>query len=214
MVEKLATGWLAARDGDEVTVRLGLPAEFVRRAAEVTYDAFREKYDPLMGDREHTVAVLTKDFDRQRAIVALYRGEFAGLAGFYFRKRHFHRLRLRTFVEVYGWPVGVCRYLLSSIYQRPQRAGELLMDGIVVRGDLRGKRIGTRLLEGIFAFARRHGFRTVRLDVVDTNPDARRLYERMGFVATASWKLACLRRLIGFSGATTMVKTLDQRGKV
>ena len=79
----------------------------------------------------------------------------------------------------------------------------------IVHPAMRGKGIGTRLLEAVFDFARAKGFGSVRLQVVDTNPDARRLYERMGFVATATHRHPYLRRMMGFSAVTTMVKELS-----
>jgi ribosomal protein S18 acetylase RimI-like enzyme len=73
---------------------------------------------------------------------------------------------------------------------------------------MRGKGIGTRLLESVFDFARTEGFSSVRLDVVDTNPGARRLYERMGFVPVKTGHYPYLRRVMGFSAGTTMIREI------
>ena len=78
------------------------------------------------------------------------------------------------------------------------------MDGIVVRADRRGRGIGTKLVFRLFDVALAHNKRVVRLDVVDTNPAARRLYERLGFVELNTEKVPFLRRVMGFSAATTM----------
>ena len=48
----------------------------------------------------------------------------------------------------------------------------------------------------------------MRLDVVDTNPRARQLYERKGFVAVSSNTYPLTQRFFGFSGSTTMMKTV------
>jgi ribosomal protein S18 acetylase RimI-like enzyme len=48
------------------------------------------------------------------------------------------------------------------------------------------------------------GFAGIRLEVVDENPDARRLYEREGFVAGRRWSLPAGRRWLGFAGSTVM----------
>ena len=78
------------------------------------------------------------------------------------------------------------------------------MDGIAVDQDYRGRGIGSQLLRRIIDYARDNGFESVRLDVIDTNPGARRLYERVGFIAVREDKFPYLRWLLGFGGATTM----------
>jgi ribosomal protein S18 acetylase RimI-like enzyme len=68
--------------------------------------------------------------------------------------------------------------------------------------------VGTKLLDAIVEVAQARGYRQVRLDVVDTNPRARQLYERRGFVAVETKSYPWLRHLLGFSASTTMLLTL------
>lgn len=68
------------------------------------------------------------------------------------------------------------------------------MDGIAVKQDMRGKGIGTKLLDELKQYARDNGFSSIRLDVIDTNPAARRLYERQGFVLTRTGYFGYLRK--------------------
>ena len=56
------------------------------------------------------------------------------------------------------------------------------MDGIVVDPEHRGKGVGTRLFSSLVNFAKSVQHSTMRLDVIDTNSGARRLYERLGFI--------------------------------
>lgn len=79
------------------------------------------------------------------------------------------------------------------------------MDGIVVSDAARGQGIGTRLLAAIKDEALARGCTSVRLDVIDSNPRARALYEREGFVAGHRSDLGPLRHLFGFRSATEMV---------
>jgi GNAT superfamily N-acetyltransferase len=57
------------------------------------------------------------------------------------------------------------------------------MGALAVAGPLRGRGVGIRLMEAVLDWARARGFRSVSLEVVDANPGARCLYERLGFVA-------------------------------
>lgn len=84
----------------------------------------------------------------------------------------------------------------------------LQMDGIAVQAERRGEGVGSLLLSAIVAVAHDHGMPTVRLDVIDTNPGAERLYRRFGFSAVRTERVPYLRRLYGFSAATTMEYTV------
>ena len=97
------------------------------------------------------------------------------------------------------------------LYERKPKEGQLLMDGIAVRQDARGRGIGTRLLDEFKAYGREHGYANIRLDVIDTNPGARRLYERLGFVATKTEHFEYLRWFLGFGASTTMLCHLGER---
>ncbi|NDJ53018.1 MAG: GNAT family N-acetyltransferase, partial [Chloroflexi bacterium] len=90
----------------------------------------------------------------------------------------------------------------------PLETGTLLMDGIVVDGSMRGQGIGSRLLDAILDYARMHDYEKVRLDVVDTNPRARALYERKGFVEVRTERYPILKPIFGFAGSATMLRTI------
>ena len=192
---------------DQVEVRRGLPERHRRRAAEVYYDAFRQKFEPIMGSQEHGVAVLEKAFDPCYALVALHQDQLAGVAGVQYGGHHLLIFGCLT-CEEFGWLRGLFKLVLFIPFSHRQRKGELWIDSIVVCPSMRGKGVGTRLLQAVFELARAEGFGLVGLEVVDTNPGAHRLYERMGFVSTETHKLPYLRRVMGFSASTTMVKEI------
>ena len=80
------------------------------------------------------------------------------------------------------------------------------MDGIFVAESARGRGIGGTLLKAIGEEARQRSLTRVRLDVIDTNPRAKALYERSGFKAVGEEKTGFLELLFGFSSATRMEK--------
>ena len=194
----------------DIDIRLGLPDDLRSRAADIYYDAFCGKFRPILGSRENAIAALLESFDGQRAILALQGGHLVGLAGIQHGQRPFMVYRLPWFVDRFGWLGGRIRHAVVRLDARPYREGELLMDGIAVDRGLRGRGIGTALLHGVFDFARGNGYGTVRLDVMNTNPDARRLYERIGFVPTATHYYPYLWPVFGFWAATTMICTIPQ----
>ena len=79
------------------------------------------------------------------------------------------------------------------------------MDGIFVSETARGQGVGTKLLNATKEKAISLGCSTVRLDVIDTNPRARSLYERQGFVAGNTNNIGFFSHIFGFQKSTTMV---------
>jgi ribosomal protein S18 acetylase RimI-like enzyme len=63
-------------------------------------------------------------------------------------------------------------------------------------------------MSALDAHARVVGLRAVELEVVDTNPDAQRLYERLGYVVLKEAHYGRLTAAGGFTGATYMRKEL------
>jgi len=192
----------------KVSVQVGLPDRLRGEAARLYYEAFRLKADFLFGSREKTLAVLESDLAAEQALIAVQDDRLVGLAGIQ-HGRPFINVHFKTYVRVFGWFTALWRYALAILFHRAPRLGELVMDGIAVDESLRGQGVGTKLLHGVIEFAREHGYQTVRLDVVDTNPRARQLYERLGFVATETHRHPQAQRVMGFSAATTMIKQVN-----
>lgn len=85
------------------------------------------------------------------------------------------------------------------------------MDGIAVAPDVRGRGVGGLLIEEVAAVAAEQDCREIRLDVIDTNPRARALYERRGFTAVRTEHTPYLRRLL-FGAVTTMHRPVEADG--
>ncbi|WP_235820454.1 GNAT family N-acetyltransferase [Falsiruegeria litorea] len=81
-----------------------------------------------------------------------------------------------------------------------------VLDGIFVAEGARGLGVGTALLEAGHEQAQTLGLSRVELDVIDANPKAQALYERMGYVVTKQEDLGPLRHLFGFNTAYRMAK--------
>ncbi|MEX2586396.1 MAG: GNAT family N-acetyltransferase [Actinomycetota bacterium] len=81
-------------------------------------------------------------------------------------------------------PLGAAWYRLFTV----DKPGYGFIDehtpeiAIALRPDVRGQGLGSKLLESLIQIARKQGHRQISLAVEHTNPRARRLYERLGFV--------------------------------
>jgi ribosomal protein S18 acetylase RimI-like enzyme len=189
-------------------VQRGLKPEQIPQVARDYYEAFRTKC-AIFGPPEKVIAVFCAGFVLENALVASCGDEVAGVAGFKSRGQPLIQLQLMTMIRQLGLFRALLGYLIARLFDEKPARGELLMDGIFVSERYRGRGIGNLLLHAICDLAREQGLTQVRLRVVDTNPNARRLYERVGFVGRSEARHPWFQRLLGFGSVTTMVKILS-----
>ena len=183
----------------------GFPESLRHAAAELYEIAFGAKLALALPNTDKRRAVLREALVPQYAFVVLAEGELVGLAGFKDRSGSLTGgIDFKLLVRLLGLVAAIRAALVLSLYERELAPGQLLMDGISVSPALRGKGIGSLLLRELQHYARQQGYQSLRLDVIDTNPDARRLYERSGFIATKTTYFSALRGVLGFGSATTM----------
>lgn len=175
------------------------------RAAHLFWQAFHGKLAPVLAPDDKAIRFLSDALCPTYTIAARGPdGRLLGLAGFKTGNGGLVGGGLRDLAGVYGWGGALWRGLVLSFFARKVRPGSLLMDGIFVAEEARGIGVGSALLEAIKAQARADGLQSVRLDVTDTNPRARALYERHGFVAGQETGIGPLRHLFGFRSRTEM----------
>ena len=194
---------------DNLNITLGFAEQHRPKAAQLYYTAFRQKLHPIFRDENRALQVLEQSLDPSYAIAATLNNELVGIAGFHDKQGNLLDIRPSNMTRTFGFFGGWVRLLALSIFRRTPNATTLLMDGIVVDSTMRGGGVGSQLLDAIIEHAQAQHYEQVRLDVVDTNPRARQLYERKGFVATDTQRYPYLKQIFGFSGATTMLKTIE-----
>ncbi len=187
----------------------GLPEVLRAQAAALYWQAFGGKLGAVMGPDEKALAFLHAAIRADHVFVALNdAGQLLGMAGYKTPTGSFAGGSEGDFRRAYGW-IGalwrewVLRQLLDEIDNE-----RFLIDGICVQSGQRGQGIGGQLLSALCDEGAARGYKTIRLDVINTNWRARALYERKGFVAINSEPIGWLRYVFGFASTTTMVKTL------
>ena len=189
----------------DITLTDTIPETGRRAAARLFWQAFQGKLGPLMTPDEKALAFLERVLDPTHGIAAVDGdGRVVGIAGFKTSTGALIGGELSDLQSVYGTFGGLWRGVLLSLLERPLADDVLLMDGISVDESARGQGLGTALLAAIKTHAAELGKDAVRLDVIDTNPRARALYERQGFQAMKTEHIGPLRLLFGFRSATQM----------
>ncbi|MFK8013923.1 MAG: GNAT family N-acetyltransferase [Gammaproteobacteria bacterium] len=190
-------------------IEVGIP-ERDRRAAAQLYDvAFGSKLALAVPDSDQRLVLLTQSLFLDYAVAAFDDQKLVGLAGFSTSEGSLTGgIDYRSLLRELGFIGGHRAALVFSVYEREIKPTELLMDGVVVDAPCRGRGIGTQLFARIMDVAREGGYATIRLDVIDTNPAAKRLYQRLGFVEGKTESFEFLRGVLGFGASTTMIYTL------
>ncbi|MEM8571320.1 MAG: GNAT family N-acetyltransferase [Pseudomonadota bacterium] len=199
----------AASNAPEIWIEAGLRPEHRAAAASGYWEAFARKLRYPLGPREKAVRFIERVLDPSHSISAVaLNGDFLGVAGFKTPQGEFVGGNFADLRAVYGRLGAIGRVALVSVLERDCEDGTLLMDGIFVDAKARGFGVGTKLLSALQKRARDEGFKRLRLDVIDTNPRARALYEREGFMPRDSSLTGLLRPIYGFASSTTMMKDL------
>ena len=190
----------------KIHLQLGIPESQRKQAAQLFDHAFESKFSLAVRDPQKRLKLLEDSLMLRFAIVAIADQQLVGLAGFQTTQGSMTEgLTLRRMFQHLGIFQGAWALLVFSFFYRevstPQ---ELLMDGIAVEQSMRGQGIGTQLLNELKQYATQQGYSHICLDVIETNPRAKRLYERHGFVATKVKHFGYLRWLLGFGAATRM----------
>lgn len=174
-------------------------------AAALFWQAFAAKLHRVMGPDKKGLAFIELAINPQFALVARdSSNRMLGLAGFKTKNGGLIEGGMSDMARVYGWFGGTWRSLVLSVLERDLQPGVFQMDGIFVAAEARGQGVGTTLLSAIKDEARKSGMSEVQLDVIDTNPRAKALYEREGFKVVCKEETGPFQLLFGFSSATRM----------
>lgn len=189
----------------EIIYQLGLPEKFVAEAVDLYDEAFGQKFAVAVRCTQKRRLLLSDSFMLEYAIVAISEERLIGIVGFHTPKGSLTgKMTYAMLISRLGFIKGHWAALIFALYERQPSPQELVMDGIAVRADVRGRGVGGRLLEELVAYATAQKYKSIRLDVIDINPKAKKLYERKGFVAIKTDTFPYLRWLLGFGGVTTM----------
>jgi ribosomal protein S18 acetylase RimI-like enzyme len=197
-------------DATAVVIEHGLADELRPQAAAVFEEAFGAKMRLTVKDADRRSAFMRRAFRADRAIVARDGQRLLGMVGLSTRGEPYAGGLLgtdwdpRPYVELLGWPGAMWAIWSLRMADRRPRPDELYVDGLAVVADARGQGIGTRLLAEVQQVARTLGKDFVRLDVVDTNPRAQALYERLGYRVTRVQSFGWSRRWLGFGAMISM----------
>lgn len=189
-----------------IAISTGFQDHERRIVASLYWQAFGQKLGRSLGPRARALRFFEAVLDPEFALVARSdTGGILGIAGFKTEDGALVGGDLPDLQRVYGWFGGLWRGLVLSVIERDVAADILLMDGICVTEEARGHGIGSALLAAMKTEASKRGKQALRLDVIDSNPRAKALYERQGFIADGVEHTGPFEALFRFRSATRML---------
>lgn len=185
--------------------------EVIDDAIRLYYQAFRNKLNTFVGEKKLGHEVIKKDLQRDRAITAYDNEELIAIAGLSFENRSLLDLETFTFIFEQGLFSGIYHSILFHFMKKATKEGEIRIDGITVKHNYRGMKIGSQLVDLVIAFAKGKKFEQITLDVVNTNFRAKQLFEAFDFEVEKETNVNFFKNQLGYSSYYTMVKKLDTR---
>lgn len=180
-------------------------------AARLYWAAFSQKLGKILGPQRLGIAYFSDAIVSENCFCAVGEtGDLLGVAGFKVGNAGFLGGGIGALRRCYGLHGVIWRLPALMMLEKSARSDTLQMDGICVAQGARGAGIGSALLRAMASHGRNLGKDKVSLDVIDTNPRARALYQRHGFTATSTVQMGPLRYIYGFSAATKMDLDLEK----
>jgi ribosomal protein S18 acetylase RimI-like enzyme len=192
----------------QIEIKPGIPDELRHQVATICYEGFRAQIERLIGSQQKGVALLEPSFDTELGLTAQMQGKPVGFVGLKYENRPFFKFERSRCIQELGLLRGLLAFLIFnnlSIHQI--LPDEMYISLLVVDISMRGKGIGSLLMQSTFEIAQQNQCSAVVLDVAYTNSHARSLYERLGFKLARVIEFRYLPKWIS-TGTTIMRKEL------
>jgi ribosomal protein S18 acetylase RimI-like enzyme len=202
-------------DAEPVEIRRGLPGHLREAGVRLFDEAFGDKMRMALPDRDKRLAYMFRVYTADHVVVALRAGELLGMMGLASMAGPYRGGLIdvpwdpRPFSELLGWRGAIRAALGLRLAQHRPASDELYVDGVAVASMARGQGIGSTLLAEAGLIAAESGLRWLRLDVIDTNPRAQALYERLGYRVAKVERMGPLSRWTGFGAIISMERPVE-----
>ncbi len=194
----------------EVYVVDGIDEMHLEDALRVAYDAFAFKFRLGFRNAEDLVRLFRDSVDTKSCISATVDGQFAGFLAFQTSGQEFYHLNPGALFTRFSPPRAVRVLINLALLANRVGPDEFMVDSLVVDRSARGMGVGTALMRRAESKARAMGKRTMSLGVIGENEGAIRLYERLGYRTTRTWRGLPVRLAAGSAEVHRMKKPVAE----
>lgn len=181
-----------------VIIQSGLALELLDSATNLFLTAFEEKFTPILGDKTKAISLFKASIIPANCLSAVEDGKLLGVLAMQTDTQKFMDISYENLKTHYGLVGGIIKAAGLMLLQHHPKPKTMHIEGIAVEDFARGKGVGTKLLDELMAIAVSENFETMTLEVIDTNPRAQKLYERLGFVVQKRSNIWPLNKMIGW----------------
>ncbi|MCD4707620.1 MAG: GNAT family N-acetyltransferase [Candidatus Sabulitectum sp.] len=195
---------------EKIEIVRELPEKFGVQAAELLYEAFREKMRVVISDKAKALKIIRAAANYETGFYAIHGKRLAGIAGIQTKGNKYFNVKFADLLDEFCFfsaLLKLIRFKLESL--SILKNGEMEIVALSVKKEMRGKNIGTAIMNEIIWYAEQNGYRGLKLTVVDTNKGALRLYKRIGFRITRIVKYGFITRSAGFEAVIHMYRNLQ-----
>ncbi len=179
----------------------------------ILYDAFDMKFGPLFKkfSVEDCILIIKESLQQATGLMYKEKADILGVAVFT-TKDHPAMLINSNLRKQLGW---FTYYFYRKIFLSENLVSDeiIKLDLIATRAKTRGKGVGSQLIKEMIEYAINTGYKKVTLEVVDTNPRAKLLYERLGFTTYKHHHTGILTRVFDFRGYDDMSLSINEGSK-
>lgn len=192
-----------------ITIQFGIPKNQQLIIANIFYENFQDKFKIFLGNKKKAIPLIASTLEDDRIIVAIKNGKVIGFAGLQYHKKSFSIPSLTQIVKIYGFmTIRTFPFFVISSFNKP-KSFQLHLESLAVTGKEQGKGIGTQLLNATINHAKAKSFSQIKLEVIQTNQKAKKLYKKIGFKSTKIIKIPYpFSYIIGFSSFEEMLFNL------
>lgn len=182
----LSTGSFQSRHA----VGLGLRPEHRLAAARLYWQGFGREILPFAIPEDRGTALVAAALRPEMALVARAPdGGLAAMAGIRDARGGFLGLDDALLLTHCGPLRGRLACMAGRWHRSGPETGDMVLDGLIVRPELRGRGYGQALVAAAAELARARGYHGLRVELAASNTAARALYRLLGFVPCGSARI-------------------------
>ncbi len=174
----------------------------------ILYESFDMKFKPLFKrfSSEETIGIIKASLNQAEGILYKEDDTILGVAVFSTKQNPGMEITKDMRKRLGLFSYHLYRWLFQS--EKLTDEGIIKLEMIATKTETRGKGVGTTLIHKMIEYAKRSEYNKITLEVVNTNPRAKALYERMGFTTYKHHHTGIFTRAFDFSGFDDMSLSL------
>lgn len=191
-------------------IKKGLSENHYTNASNLIIKAFNDKLIPILGNPQKAKKIIEASMNTDYCFSATSESELIGCIAFQIGEKNFLSFSLRNLVLIYGIWGGIKRAVKLSTLTHKTAKDEVYIEAIAVDEDFRGRGIGRKLINEVLEYGRKNNYKTLSLEVINTNPRAETLYKNIGFRVINTYSIKPLKKILNlqFDKVTYMEKKI------